>query len=82
MLARLLFQGILTSIVKKPYIFVIFQGAGGGSGPPIRLWIRACLKQFLFLSDEKYQGMAMEADVYIITVCAVPSYLFAFHQGT
>ena len=27
------FQGIRTSIAKKPYIFVIFQG--GGSGPPV-----------------------------------------------
>ena len=26
------FQGIQTSIAKKPYIFVIFQG---GSGPPV-----------------------------------------------
>ena len=30
--ASLVFQGIPTSIAKKPYIFVIFQG--GGSGPP------------------------------------------------
>ena len=29
-----MFQGICTSIAKKPYIFVIFQG-GGGSGPPV-----------------------------------------------
>ena len=27
-----IFQGIRTSIAKKPYIFVIFQG---GSGPPV-----------------------------------------------
>ena len=30
-----------TSIAKEPYIFVIFQG-GGGSGPPVPLWIRTC----------------------------------------
>ena len=29
----MIFKGILTSIAKKPYIFVIFSG-GGGSGPP------------------------------------------------
>ena len=36
-----IFQGIQTSIAKKPYIFVIFQG---GSEPPVPppppLWIR------------------------------------------
>ena len=26
-------QGIWTSIAKKPYIFVIFQGGGGGQNP-------------------------------------------------
>ena len=30
----MIFQGIWTSIAKKPYIFVIFQGEGGGSEPP------------------------------------------------
>ena len=29
-----IFQGVRTSIARKPYIFVIFQG-GGGSGPPV-----------------------------------------------
>ena len=29
----MIFQGIRTSIAKKPFIFVIFQG--GGSGPPV-----------------------------------------------
>ena len=24
-----------TSIAKEPYIFVIFQGGGGGFGPPV-----------------------------------------------
>ena len=31
----MIFQGIWTSVAKKPYIFVIFQGGGGGSGPHI-----------------------------------------------
>ena len=30
----MIFQGIRTSIAKKPYIFVIFQG-GGGVEPPV-----------------------------------------------
>ena len=37
----MIFQGIWTSIAKKPYIFVIFQG-GGGLDPLSPLWIRAC----------------------------------------
>ena len=37
-----IFQGILISIAKKPYILGIFQG--GGSGPPApSLWIRTCI---------------------------------------
>ena len=28
-----IFQGIRTSIAKKPFIFVIFQGGGGGLDP-------------------------------------------------
>ena len=36
----MIFQGIRTSIAKKPYIFLIFQG--GGSWPPATpLWVRA-----------------------------------------
>ena len=36
----MIFQGIRTSIAKKPYIFVIFYGGsggggGGGVGPPV-----------------------------------------------
>ena len=31
----LVFQGIRTSIAKKPYIFVIFQGGGGGGLDPM-----------------------------------------------
>ena len=34
-----LFQGILTSIAKKPYILVIFMG---GPDPLFPLWIREC----------------------------------------
>ena len=30
----MIFQGIWTSIAKKPYIFIIFQG-GGGAHPPL-----------------------------------------------
>ena len=33
-LVAAIFQGIRTSIARKPYIFVIFQG-GGGFGPPV-----------------------------------------------
>ena len=31
----MIFQGIGTSFAKKPYIFVIFRGVGGGGGPPV-----------------------------------------------
>ena len=30
-----IFEGIGTSIAKKPYILVIFRGGGGGSGSPV-----------------------------------------------
>ena len=33
-LVAVIFQGTLTCIARKPYIFVIFQG-GGGSGPSV-----------------------------------------------
>ena len=39
------FQGIQTSIAKKPYIFVIFQGGGGVRTPCPLLWIRAWMAQ-------------------------------------
>ena len=43
LLAFFYFQGIWTSITKKPYRFVIFQV---GSIPPVSpLWIRACLSK-------------------------------------
>ena len=42
-----IFQGIWTSIAKKPYIFVIFRGGGGGGalvsvGDPILVDFFAC----------------------------------------
>ena len=54
----LIYQGIWTSIAKKPYIFVIFQV---GSGPPAApLWIRVCSigvqMRFLRICD-KYQNL-------------------------
>ena len=45
MLAQLgsfvIFKGIQTRFAKKPFIFVIFQGGGGGPDP-LSLLIRAC----------------------------------------
>ena len=46
-LVALIFQGIWTSIARKPYIFVIFQG-GQDPLPPSPLWIRACLSRNIF----------------------------------
>ena len=43
------FKGIRTSIDKKPYIFVIFQGLGGGGGPD-PLWIRTWWRDHRWLS--------------------------------
>ena len=34
-LVAAIFQGIRNCIARKPYIFVIFHGGGGGSGPPV-----------------------------------------------
>ena len=36
-----IFQGIRTSIGKKPYMF-FFIFHGGGFGPPVPLWVRPC----------------------------------------
>ena len=41
-----LFQGILTSVTKKPYILVIFQEGGGGLTPCPPLWILVCFSFF------------------------------------
>ena len=35
-LVAAIFQGIWTCIARKPYIFVIFQGGGGGLDPHLR----------------------------------------------
>ena len=44
-------QGVGTSIAKKPYICVIFQGIGGSVPHVLTLWIRAGL---LCLRTQKY----------------------------
>ena len=39
-----IFQEIRTSIAKKPYIFVILQGVGGGGLESLSpIWICACI---------------------------------------
>ena len=35
-LVAVIFEGIRTSIAKKPYIFCDFSGWGGGSKPPVK----------------------------------------------
>ena len=42
----MIFQGIQTSIAKKPYIFVIFQGVGGTDPLSPLLWICACIQPY------------------------------------
>ena len=46
-----IFQGILTSIAKKPYIFVIFQAGPDPLSPPPS-WIRTCRSLPLLISLE------------------------------
>ena len=42
-LVAAIFQGIRNCIARKPYIFVIFHGGGGGGPDPLSpLWIRTC----------------------------------------
>ena len=42
-----IFQGIRTSIAKKPYIFVIFHGRSGPlPPPPPPLWTRTCIRPY------------------------------------
>ena len=68
-----IFEGIGTSIAKKPYILVIFRGGGGGlvllSPPP--LWIRACGNS-LNENDEAgclfvlyCQGLAYDSGIFL-----------------
>ena len=38
-----IFQGIWTSIAKKPFIFVIFQGWGGPDPLSSPLWMSTCI---------------------------------------
>ena len=47
------FSGLRTSIAKKPYIFVIFQG---GPDPLSPLWIRPCI---CWLCTLTYQGLGL-----------------------
>ena len=47
-----IFQGIWTSIAKIPYIFVIFQGGGGGDRGSPPLWI--CTWNMSVLGDTWY----------------------------
>ena len=61
----MIFQGIQTSIAKKPYFFCGFpggggggEGGGGGSGPPVpplgpHMWIIHNLKFLFFISARK-----------------------------
>ena len=56
-----IFQGIRTSIAKKPYIFVIFQGGGGQDGlshpldPPMKLVI--IVEKTMNCLGEGYHGV-------------------------
>ena len=50
----MIFYGVWTSIAKKPYIFVIYQG--GGSGPPAPLWIHACKNKYILLGYHAWIG--------------------------
>ena len=52
----MIFQGIRTSIAKKPYIFVIFQEGGGGVRTPcplsgIRAWKYIHVYKCIYISD-------------------------------
>ena len=44
-------QGIRTNIAKRPYIFVIFQRGGGGSGPPVPPLDPHMPFPFIYLAD-------------------------------
>ena len=43
-----IFQGIRTSIAKKPYISVIFQWGGGGLDSLSPLWIRLNSNTYMY----------------------------------
>ena len=57
------FSGLRTSIAKKPYIFMIFQG---GSKPPVTLlWIRQCI---CWLCTLTYQGLGLVPILWAVTL--------------
>ena len=65
-LVAAIFQGIRTFIARKPNIFVIFQGGGGGPDPlSPPLWIRTCIIIF-----RSYVGMCC-----IICCCIIKVYI-------
>ena len=71
-----IFQGILTSIAKKPYIFVIFRGWGGGGGldPPLHPHINKDLhvySHFLKLHEFALGGRVDAKTLTKITDCHV-----------
>ena len=49
-----IFQGIRTSITKKPNIFVILQGGGGGSGPPTHHPLDPCMELHERVQEKKW----------------------------
>ena len=63
-----IFQGIRTSIAKKPYIFVIFQGGGGGPDPLSPLWIRP------------WKNTDHGPDCVVLTWRLSPAYVFILGQ--
>ena len=63
----MIFQGIRTSIAKKPYIFVIFQGGVGGLDPlctPLDLrMLDALILKFHFIVLASYTNVVLMVKV-------------------
>ena len=71
----MIFQGILTSIAKKPYIFVIFQGGGPGPlSPPLDLRMLTEFTVFL-----KNQDTICCFVVVVVLIIIVQSMYWCLH---
>ena len=56
------FKGILTSVAKEPYIFVIFKGGGGPDPLPPPLWIRTCTSDKALQNQQNEWALCDDSD--------------------
>ena len=75
--AALVFQRIQTSTARKSYIFVIFRGGGGGSGPLSPLWITWCSDRSSCLLSHCHVLSYLESEKWLLCILSAV-WLFLF----